>query len=60
MSVPTTTDEQPKSRNWLIVVVAVIVFCCLCSLCLTLGGYLYSSGCSAVGAGRQDDLVPYP
>jgi len=44
MSVPTTPEEQPKSRNWLIIVVAVIVFCCLCSLCLALSYYLYSSG----------------
>ena len=44
MSVPTTTDEQPKSRKWLIAVVAVVVFCCLCTLCLTLSWYLYSSG----------------
>ena len=38
------TDAQPKSRNWLIIVVAVIVFCCLCSLCLALFWYLYSNG----------------
>jgi hypothetical protein len=44
MTVPTTTDEQPKSRNWLIIVVAVVVFCCLCSLCLALSSYFYSSG----------------
>ena len=44
MSVPTTTDEQPKSRKALIVVAAVVVFCCLCSLCLALSWYLYSSG----------------
>jgi hypothetical protein len=41
MSVPTTTEEPPKSRNWLVIIVAVVVFCCLCSLCLSLGGYLY-------------------
>jgi hypothetical protein len=44
MSVPTTTDEQPKSRKALIIVAAVVVFCCLCSLCLALSWYLYSSG----------------
>ena len=41
MSVPTTTDEQPKSRKALIVVAAVVVFCCLCTLCATLAYYLY-------------------
>ena len=44
MSVPTTTDEQPKSRKALIIAAAVVVFCCLCSLCLALFWYLYSSG----------------
>jgi hypothetical protein len=53
MSIPTTPEEQPKSRNWLIIVVAVIVFCCLCSLCLTLGGYLYSSGDRMFGLGAS-------
>jgi hypothetical protein len=43
MSVPTTTDEQPKSRKALIIVAAVVVFCCLCSLCLALSWYLYPS-----------------
>ena len=33
--------DQPKSRNWLAVIVAVVVFCCLCSLCLALVGYFY-------------------
>jgi hypothetical protein len=44
MSVPTTPEEQPKSRNWLIIIVAVVVFCCLCSLCLALSSYFYSYG----------------
>ena len=44
MSVPNTTDEQPKSRKALIIAAAVVVFCCLCSLCLALSWYLYSSG----------------
>ena len=44
MSVPTGPEAQPKSRKWLIIVVAVVVFCCLCSLCLALFWYLYSSG----------------
>jgi hypothetical protein len=43
MSVPTTPEEQPKSRKWLIIVVAVVVFCCLCSLCLALSYTLYPS-----------------
>jgi len=38
------TADQPKSRNWLVVIVAVVVFCCLCSLCLALFWYLYSFG----------------
>ena len=41
MNVPTTTEGQPKSRKWLIIVVAVVVFLCLCSLCLAVVGYLY-------------------
>jgi hypothetical protein len=49
MSMPTTPEEQPKSRNWLIVVVAVVVFCCLCSLCLLLSWYLYSFGDGLLG-----------
>ena len=44
MSVPTTTDEQPKSRKMLIIAAAVVAFCCLCSLCLALSWYFYSSG----------------
>ena len=44
MSVPTPAEGQPKSRNWLIVVVALVVFCCLCSLCLMLSWYLYANG----------------
>jgi nitrate reductase NapE component len=42
MSIPTTPGEQPKSRNWLTIVVAVVVLCCLCGLSVTLvGGYRY-------------------
>ncbi len=41
---PPPAEAQPRSRNWLIIIVAVIVFCCLCSLCLALSGYLYSFG----------------
>jgi len=37
-------EAQPKSRNWLIIIVAVVVFCCLCSLCLMLFYYLYTFG----------------
>jgi flagellar basal body-associated protein FliL len=44
MSVPTANEPQPKSRKWLIVVVAVVVFCCLCSLCMVLFWYLYTYG----------------
>jgi len=44
MSVPTTPEEQPKGRNWLVVVAAVVVFCCLCSLCMVLAWALYSYG----------------
>ncbi len=45
MTVQSPPDEaQPKSRNWLIIVVAVIVFCCLCSVCLALFWSLYSFG----------------
>jgi hypothetical protein len=51
VSVPTTPEEQPKSRNWLIIVVAVVVFCCLCSLCLAVSYYLYSSGDRLFGLG---------
>ena len=32
---------QPKSRNWMPVIIAAVVFCCLCSLCLAVVGYLY-------------------
>ena len=49
MSVSTPPSDQPKSRNWLIVVVAIVVFCCLCSLCLLLSWYLYSFGDSLFG-----------
>jgi hypothetical protein len=44
MSVPAPAEGQPKSRNWVVVVVAVVVFCCLCSLCALLFWYLYSFG----------------
>jgi hypothetical protein len=44
MSVPSTPEAAPKSRNWLIVIVAVVVFCCLCTLCSGLGWYLYAYG----------------
>jgi hypothetical protein len=44
MSVPTASEGQPKSRNWLVVVVALVVFCCLCSLCALLAWYLYANG----------------
>jgi hypothetical protein len=53
MSVPTPAEGQPKSRNWLIIVVAVIVFCCLCSLCLSLSYYLYSFGDGLFGLGAN-------
>ena len=49
MSVPTIPEEQPKSRNWLIVVAAVVVFCCLCSLCLLVSWYLFSFGDNLFG-----------
>jgi flagellar basal body-associated protein FliL len=42
VSVPTTPEEQPKSRKWLIVIVAVVVFCCLCALCAAVwASYTY-------------------
>jgi hypothetical protein len=44
MNVPPAPEGQPKSRNWLVVIVAVVVFCCLCSLCGLLFWYLYSFG----------------
>ena len=44
MSVPPTTEAEPKSRNWLIVIVALVVFCCLCTLCSGVGYYLYAFG----------------
>jgi hypothetical protein len=44
MSMPAPAEGQPKSRTWLIVVIAVVVFCCLCSLCSVLSWYLYTSG----------------
>jgi hypothetical protein len=53
MSVPTPAEGQPKSRNWLIVVIAAIVFCCLCSLCLALSYYLYSFGDGLFGLGAN-------
>jgi hypothetical protein len=45
-------EAQPRSRNWILVVVAVLVFCCLCSLCLLLSYYLYSFGDQIFGLAR--------
>jgi hypothetical protein len=38
------TADQPRGRNWLIVILAVVVLCCLCAVCATLGSYLYFYG----------------
>jgi len=51
MSIPTSSEGQPKSRNWLVVVVAVVVFCCLCGLCSLLLWYLYAFGDQLFGLG---------
>ena len=46
------TDSQPKSRRWIIVSVAVVVFCCLCSIGLLLAYYLYNFGDQLFGLAR--------
>jgi uncharacterized membrane protein len=45
MSTASTGQEgQPGSRNWLIVVIALVVFCCLITICCAAGAFLYTSG----------------
>ena len=50
MSTASTGQEgQPRSRNWLIIVLAVVVFCCLITVCCTAGWYLYAYGDQILG-----------
>ena len=46
------SETQAKPRNWLLIVVGVVAFCCICSLCLVLFYYLYTNGDQLFGLAR--------
>ncbi|HSR46994.1 MAG TPA: hypothetical protein VLL77_03300 [Anaerolineales bacterium] len=50
MSTASTGQEgQPRSRNWLLVILALVVFCCLITMCCAAGWYLYTFGDQLLG-----------
>lgn len=51
MSADPGESGGPRSRNWLMIVLAVVVVCCLLSVCCGVGWYLYTSGDQLFGLG---------